>query len=61
MTDNLDLFNKIGVLDPEGENINPMNNQPFSEAYKALGKVWSSYPSYSKADEVLGSGKTVLI
>lgn len=52
MTYNLDFNDKIGVLDPNGENINPMNNQPFSQQYKDLAKIWSSYPSYAKADDV---------
>ena len=67
--------NKIGVLDPGGINPNPLTNEPYSDDYKKLGKVWSSFPAFTKADEILesitknqitlvisgtGSGKTVL-
>lgn len=70
------MTNKIGILDPEGVNPNPLNNESYSDTYKTLAKVWSTYPAYSKANEVLesldknqltliisgtGSGKTVLI
>lgn len=38
---------KIGVLDPEGKNINPLNNLPYSENYKLSFKEdrhWSKLP-----------------
>jgi len=47
--------NKIGVLDPEGINPNPLTNQPYTDDYKKLAKVWSGYPTFAKADEVLKS------
>ena len=67
---------KIGILDKDGKNINPLNNQEYSDNYKNLSKFWSSLPAYDfsknvitsikKNDVILiasgtGSGKTVLI
>jgi len=67
---------KIGILDPFGLNKNPLNGESYSEEYKRLGKIWSMYPAYDKADEIIktisdyqviliisetGSGKTVLV
>lgn len=66
----------IGLLDPDGKFLNPLNNQPYSALYKELAKEWSQYPAYKKFDQILnaiqhnqitfiisgtGSGKTVLI
>jgi len=66
----------VGILDPSGEQPNPLTGEPYSDTYKALGKVWSSFPAFAKANVVLdsisknqltfiisgtGSGKTVLI
>jgi len=68
--------NDIGILDYEGNNLNPFNNKPYSDEYKELGKIWSKYPAYDKRYEVIdsiknnqvilvesstGSGKTVLV
>lgn len=68
--------NKIGILDPLGENLNPLNNKSYSETYKELAQKWSKLPAYQKADEIIdaiksnqvvliisstGSGKTVLV
>ena len=68
--------NKIGVLDPGGLQLNPLTNEPYTDIYKILGKVWSSFPAFKKAADILtsiaenqitfiisgtGSGKTVLI
>lgn len=70
------MQNKIGILDPEGKNINPLNNKDFSENYKTLAKKWVQFPAYKNAEETInniknnnvisvvsgtGSGKTVLI
>jgi pre-mRNA-splicing factor ATP-dependent RNA helicase DHX15/PRP43 len=67
--------NKIGILDPEGINLNPLTNQPYSDDYKKLANIWSKYPAYEKSDEIInkiinnqvllivagtGTGKTVL-
>lgn len=65
----------IGILDPEGHNNNPLTGNEYSEAYKSLSKVWSKFPAYEGADNIIeqikthnvilvisgtGSGKTVL-
>lgn len=70
------MSNKIGILDPEGINPNPLTNNPYSDKYKELAIRWSKYPVYEKADEIIqslrdnqitlfscdtGSGKTVLL
>jgi len=70
------MSDKIGILDPNGLNSNPLNNKPYSNTYKELSKLWSSYPAYNNAEQTIqnikdnnvilvisgtGSGKTVLI
>ncbi|ARF09185.1 HrpA-like RNA helicase [Catovirus CTV1] len=70
------MSKKIGILDPLGENLNPLTNKPFSDTYKELSQKWSKLPAYQKADEIInsinknqvvliisstGSGKTVLV
>lgn len=67
--------NKIGILDPMGSNNNPLTNKEYSETYKNLAKVWSKFPAYENAEDIIeqikthnvilvisgtGSGKTVL-
>lgn len=67
---------KIGIMDYEGINLNPLNNQKYSDKYKLLAATWSKLPAYKervgivqyiKDNQVLliesstGSGKTVLI
>lgn len=69
-------MSNIGILDSEGKNKNPLNDKPYSEEYKKWGKIWSQYPAYSSATQIIdeiknnqiillksdtGSGKTVLI
>lgn len=69
-------MDKIGILDPDGKNLNPLNNHPYSDSYKHLGKMWAKLPAYEKHDEILreigknqvlilisgtGSGKSVII
>jgi len=76
MSNKFDITTKIGILDPNGIENNPLTGLPYSQTYKDLGKIWSTYPAYSKANEILdsissnhltfiisgtGSGKTVLI
>lgn len=76
MAKNLTFDDKIGILDPLGEELNPLTNQPYSDEYKKLGEFWSKLPAYEKAEEILnminkfqlifvlsgtGSGKTVII
>lgn len=66
----------IGILDITGKNKNPLNEQIYSEKYKSLAKVWSKFPAYENASDIIkiiklnqvvlvvsgtGSGKTVLI
>lgn len=67
---------KIGILDPLGENPNPLTDKPYSDAYRNLAKqVWSNFPAYKDAEKIIdqiiehnvilvisgtGSGKTVL-
>jgi HrpA-like RNA helicase len=66
----------IGILDPDGINPNPINNNPYSDKYKELSNKWRNFPAYEKAGEIIesiknnrvilvtsgtGSGKTVLI
>ena len=66
---------KIGILDIKGENPNPLTGEPYSLTYKELAQVWSKFPAYEKAEEIIkqikdnqvilvisgtGSGKTVL-
>ncbi len=67
---------KIGILDPLGINLNPLNDKPYSEQYRELAKKWSNLPAYQKAEEIItsiqmhqviliisstGSGKSVLV
>lgn len=74
--DHLSFEDKIGILDPEGKDINPLTQTEYSDEYKKLGLVWSALPAYQKASEILqsitknsltiiisgtGSGKSVLI
>ena len=78
MNDKIDQNNisNIGIMDPMGENNNPLNGNSYSDRYKELGKVWSKFPAYEKMDEIIdtikknqvlliiaetGSGKTVLV
>ena len=70
MTDN------IGIFDPKGLEPNPLTGEPYSQEYRDLADVWSTYPAYTKAKEILnsisnnqitfitagtGTGKTVLV
>ena len=73
--DRKDLKKKIGILDPEGIEKNPLTGENYSENYKSLGKMWSNFPMYEKSQEIIqkiydqqvilivsstGSGKTVI-
>lgn len=66
----------VGILDPDGLNLNPLTKEPYSETYREYAKVWKKFPAYSKANEIIeainknqiilitsgtGSGKTVLL
>lgn len=65
----------IGILDPKGEQKNPLTGNAYSDQYKELAKVWSGFPAYKNASKNIkdildnqiilvvsgtGSGKTVL-
>ena len=65
-----------GILDPSGKNMNPLTGEPYSDQYKELSKVWSKFPAYENAKDIIddiknnqiilivsgtGSGKTVLM
>jgi HrpA-like RNA helicase len=61
------LMDKIGILDPEGNNINPLTGGPYeniyfnknkeesdkNQTYQALAKTWSNFPMYTKKDEAI--------
>lgn len=66
----------IGILDPEGKNKNPLNDEEYSIEYKQLSEYWKKLPAYEKRNEIIqcirnnqvtlitsgtGSGKTVLV
>jgi pre-mRNA-splicing factor ATP-dependent RNA helicase DHX15/PRP43 len=66
----------IGILDPSGLELNPLNSKEYSKKYKELAELWSKYPAYENANDTIelikskqvllitsgtGSGKTVLI
>ncbi len=66
----------IGIFDPNGEKINPLNNQLYSDQYKVLSKFWSNLPTYKQAKDIVesikkndimlltagtGAGKSVLV
>jgi pre-mRNA-splicing factor ATP-dependent RNA helicase DHX15/PRP43 len=76
MTDNNDTKDNIGILDPDGLQLNPFTNEPYSDTYKLYAKKWSSLPAYKRVHELIallkahqvtlvisttGSGKTVLL
>ena len=67
---------KIGILDPNGKNDNPLTQTSYSEQYKLLANKWTNLPAYLNASDKIeqiannnvisvisgtGSGKTVLI
>jgi HrpA-like RNA helicase len=66
----------IGIFDPDGINLNPLNSLEYSSEFKNLAKFWSNLPAYKMAKQIVesiesndiilvksctGSGKTVLI
>lgn len=69
-------MSKIGILDPTGKHANPLNDKEYSDTYYELAEIWSKFPAYEKANEIIedinnnqvllvvsgtGSGKTVLV
>ena len=57
MTDHLGINDKIGIMDPQGVNPNPLTGTEYSDQYKELAKIWVSLPAYKKAEELLDSIK----
>ena len=66
----------IGIYDPKGTFINPLNGRSYSQNYKNIAKFWSKLPVYSRIHELervikknqvvlirsgTGSGKTVIV
>ncbi len=56
MSDNKDNYN-IGIFDPEGKNLNPLNGEPYSDEYRNLAKFWSNIPAYKMAKQIVQSIK----
>ena len=69
-------MSKIGILDPDGINLNPLTNKIYSDIYKEQSSKWKLYPAYSDPEKTIdiikknqiilitsgtGSGKTVLM
>ena len=52
--DNKDNYN-IGIFDPEGKNLNPLNGEPYSDEYRNLAKFWSNLPTYEKRKNIVQS------
>ena len=60
------LTNKIGILDPNANSINPLTNKNYTNknSYKELSKLWSEFPMYSirdKAINAINDNQVVLI
>lgn len=66
----------VGLEDPNGLNLNPINNKPYSARYNELSKIWTSkivynnrhlvYDAISTSQIILatsttGTGKTILV
>lgn len=66
----------MNILNSDGIGLNPLTNKPFSPTYLELAKIWSTYPVYKHAKEIIdaiekfqlifivsgtGSGKTVIV
>jgi len=64
--DEKDLFRPIGILDPEGKELNPLTQEPYQNLYTeaekfpntysgyAMGsKGWSEYKTYKSKEEIL--------
>ena len=53
-----DLYNKIGILDPEGKNPNPITGLSYTDSYrdhalKPECNAWSLLPVYQKINDVI--------
>ena len=42
----------IGIFDPEGINLNPLNSLEYSSQFKNLAKFWSNLPAYSMGKQI---------
>jgi HrpA-like RNA helicase len=51
------LFDKIGILDPEGLENNPLTGEPYQNGltYKDYAKSWSNYPMYEQRENVINT------
>jgi hypothetical protein len=47
----------IGIFDPNGKKINPLNGLEYSDQYKVLAKMWSNLPAYKNIRELVESIK----
>uniref|UniRef100_A0A6G6ACZ4 RNA helicase n=1 Tax=Borely moumouvirus TaxID=2712067 RepID=A0A6G6ACZ4_9VIRU len=52
-TNRLTFEDKIGVLDPTGTQTNPLTGESYSDNYKNLASVWSTYPVYFQSKNIL--------
>jgi HrpA-like RNA helicase len=72
----INFDNKIGILDTKGIYLNPLTNKEYSDEYRNLANIWSKFPAYENAIDIMkeiinnqviliisgtGSGKTVLL
>lgn len=75
LSNNNSIQNNIGVEDPNGLKLNPLNNKPYSSRYVELSKIWTSkivyqnrqklYDAFSNSQIILfvsgtSTGKTIL-
>ena len=52
----IDLFNSIGILDPEGKRLNPLNKELYSNKYLEMSigeQGWSKLPMYKIRKETI--------
>lgn len=69
-------IDELGILDPDGKHPNPLTGEKYKERYFELSKIWSKFPAYENARQIIndikshsvtlvisgtGSGKTVLV
>ena len=54
MSNDKDNYN-IGIFDPEGKNLNPLNGEPYSDEYRNLAKFWSNLPAYKMGKQIVQS------
>ena len=49
-------MNPIGILDPEGKELNPLTNESYGEDYKIFAENWSNLPMYlNKTEETINA------